>query len=271
MKLVLSLFLTLAILQAQSFFSLTDLKSYDIIVANMTSKVDKKYNKEIEAVLREMSKELGIDMKGHSSNVLALVVRNVVVDQCVGIKIDLDMGEYLPRPGSGENVFSITYMNSRIIRLDAIEDDLVDTVEEMAEKFADQYRDDNKKLTEVKAGKRVSYENFAREMAYETNYMAAMKKAKAEGKPVMVFMTTNYCPWCRKFESRILTEVEIDRQIKKKYVPLLLNFEKKEFPSILDEIAVTPTLYIIDPKTEKILHTFVGYSSREDFLRELKK
>ncbi|BAF72281.1 thioredoxin fold domain-containing protein [Sulfurovum sp. NBC37-1] len=275
MKRFLSILLTFSLLQAQSFFTLTGVKQYRILVANTSSKVDKRYNKEIEAMLMEMSKEIGIDMKKDTGTVLVLVLRTILVDQCIGIRIDLELGEYLPRPGSSENVLAITYIDTRRISVDAVEDDLTDTVEEMAEKFALQYKDDNKVLMKVQedkknSEKKVLHENFAQEMGYETNYRVAMEKAKKAGKPVMAFITTTYCPWCRKMESRILSKARIDAQIKKKYIPLLLNFDEKAFPKALHKITVTPTVYIIDSKTEKILHTFVGYSSREDILRELK-
>ena len=65
--------------------------------------------------------------------------------------------------------------------------------------------------------------------------------------------------------------MDINKKIKEKYVPAMLNFSRKNFPKQFREIALTPTLYIVDPKTEKILHQFVGYSAKDDFLHELKK
>jgi len=51
----------------------------------------------------------------------------------------------------------------------------------------------------------------------------------------------------------------------------MLNFSRKNFPKQFREIALTPTLYIVNPKTEKMFHQFVGYSAKDDFLYELKK
>jgi len=50
----------------------------------------------------------------------------------------------------------------------------------------------------------------------------------------------------------------------------MLNFSKKNFPKQLREIGLTPTLYVVDPKSEKIEHQFVGYVNREGFLELLK-
>ena len=45
-------------LKAQSFYVLTGVDSYDPIVANMSTQVDKKYNAEIKEMLKTSSKEL---------------------------------------------------------------------------------------------------------------------------------------------------------------------------------------------------------------------
>jgi thioredoxin-related protein len=155
-----------------------------------------------------------------------------------------------------------------VVESDNIEDDLIDTAENMLTKFSNQYKDDNKNLTDTKVG--ITHENFALQMEYETDYETALTRAKKEGKELFIFMSTSYCPWCRKLENRLLIKIDINKKIKANYVPVMLNFSRKNFPIQFREIALTPTLYIVDPKTEKILHQFVGYSAREDFLRVLK-
>jgi len=102
-------------------------------------------------------------------------------------------------------------------------------------------------------------------MQYETDYKKALVQAKKEQKFLMVVMGTNYCPWCRKLESRVLSKEDIDKDIKAQFVPLMLNFSEKNFPSYLNDIAITPVIYIIDPLSEKIQHTFVGYNNHESF------
>ena len=77
-----------------------------------------------------------------------------------------------------------------------MDDTLADAVEEMLEKFKLQYKENNKKHSKSK--KTVTHETFAEDMGYETNYKSALEKAKKAGKPLMLFMTTSYCPWCRK-------------------------------------------------------------------------
>ena len=106
-------------------------------------------------------------------------------------------------------------------------------------------------------------------MGYETNYQAALAKAKKEHKNLMLVLTTNYCPWCRKFETNVLHKEEVNQEIHKNYVPLILNRDEKQFPAQFTS-TFTPVIYFIDAGNEKILHKVTGYSQREEFLFLLK-
>jgi hypothetical protein len=101
-------------------------------------------------------------------------------------------------------------------------------------------------------------------MSYETSYEVALKRAKEQKKNLMVLMVTNYCPWCSKFEKKTLMDADIDRAIKAKYIPLIINKEEKEFPSFLN-VPVVPTTFFIEASTEKPFHQSVGFSNKIDF------
>jgi len=85
-----------------------------------------------------------------------------------------------------------------------------------------------------------------------------------------MFMTTSYCPWCRKLESRILSQTDIDSTIKKRYIPITLNLDKDSFPEQFSKTRFTPIIYIVNSTTEEIEHKFVGYSAKDEFLHLLK-
>lgn len=108
------------------------------------------------------------------------------------------------------------------------------------------------------------YKEFAHSMQYETNYDKALERAKTEGKNVMVLMITNYCPWCAKFEKRTLSDATIDAEVKKAYIPVIINKEERKFPSFLN-VPIVPTIFFIDAKEQKILHQSVGFSNKADF------
>lgn len=271
LKILLVSFTLNMVLQAESFFVLSGVDSYDPIVVNMSTKTQK-YSDDIKTLMKEMSKELGINTMGHPSRVLVFLIQDISLGDVVGLQVKLELGEYVLRKDAVKSVFGITYEDSRLIApdfkdADDVDDQLADTVEEMLEKFKLQYQDDNKKLSTSK--KTVTHETFAVDMGYETEYKSALDKAQKAGKPLLLFMTTSYCPWCRKLESRILSEANIDKAIKERYIPATLNLDKDSYPEQFGKTRFTPILYIVNAKTQEIEHKFVGYSARDEFLQLL--
>lgn len=114
-----------------------------------------------------------------------------------------------------------------------------------------------------------SYKEFAKETGYETNYKTAIEKAKEEKKDLMFVLITNYCPWCKKFEQRTLSRSDINEKVHKKFVPLILNREEKNFPKQFDSPRI-PVVYFVSYKDEKIEKTTVGFKDQKEFSEYLK-
>lgn len=110
-----------------------------------------------------------------------------------------------------------------------------------------------------------TYQEFAKDMNYETDYQTALQKAKKENKELMVFMIANFCPWCIKFEKKVLSKEKINTKIHQKYIPLILNREEGKFPKMY-ETPVIPTAYFVDAKNETIKDSVVGYHNRAKFI-----
>jgi len=111
---------------------------------------------------------------------------------------------------------------------------------------------------------------FAKEMSYETDYKVAIEKAKQSNKQVMFVMVTNYCPWCRKFEKRTLAKDEVNLIVQKKYIPLILNREKGEYPKQFYTKRI-PVVIFIDPTSEEKIRESLGYKKVKEFIEELNK
>lgn len=269
LKIILLTLLATLSINAQSIYVLTGVKSYTPIVVSKEKELAV-FNDDIQSLMQAEALELDINTTANPSRVLACLISKFSVGESIGVRVSLELGEYVKRKGSEEEVFVLSYVAKHSFAYveDDLEDDLADTVEELLEAFTTQYKDDNEKLSSSK--KVVSHETFAKVMNYETNYKIALEKAKKEDKKLMVFMSMPYCPWCRKLENRILSQTHIDKIIKEKHVPLMLNYQKKAFPKKLTKSNITPTLYILNAKTEKIEETFIGFSARNMFLNYLK-
>lgn len=114
-----------------------------------------------------------------------------------------------------------------------------------------------------------TYREFAGEYGYETNYEKAYKRAKKEKKNILLVTVSNYCPWCKKLENRVLKDTKIQAQIHKNFIPVIIN---KDIDT-LDERFITnivPMSYIIDYQTNETVSKKAGYQKKSDFLYFIK-
>lgn len=269
--LTLTLFLS-ALLHAESFFVLNNIKKVYPVIEIQTDKVDKAYKATLRSAMNETLKELKIDSSGYDPRALALVIFHDYIGERLVVHTELVMGEELKRLDDGEKVFGLTYQDREhfvvedINDSEAIEEGVEESVDNILAKFADQYREDNRLKPKTS---HTGEQSFAEMMGYETDYKVALQKARKTHKNLMLVLTTSYCPWCRKFETNVLKKEEVNKEVHKKYVPLILNRDKKQFPEKFTS-SFTPVIYFIDAANEKVLHKVTGYSQREEFLYLLK-
>ncbi len=259
-------------LWGESFFRLDNIHKVYPVIEVQTDKVDKSYKQYISSELDRTLKELGIDVSGHDPRALAIVVTHTYVGQTPALVSEMVIGEEVSRLDNHEKTYALTYHDREVFAIDdpsdteTIEEGLEDSIDMLLSKFTDQYKEDNRlhPVTTVKKD-----EDFASLMEYETDYAVALAKAKAQKKNIVMVLVTNYCPWCRKFEVNILQKPEVDKALKAKFIPLILNRDEKKFPEKFTS-SFTPVIYFIDAQKEESLHKVVGYNNREEFLELIK-
>lgn len=246
--------------------------SVSIVTELQTDKVNANYKSYMNEEMHKTVKELDIKIDKFHQRALALIITHTYMGDTFVLNSELVLGENVRRLDDQEKVYAFTYIDRESIPVDdpkereSVEEALEDAVDALLGRFADQYKDDNR----LKPKKLIENDiDFAEAMGYETDYHKALQKAKKEGKDLMLVLTTEYCPWCRKFEKNVLQKEEVNRAVHTKYVPLILNRDKKAFPEQFTS-TFTPVVYFIDAKNEKTLHQVVGYSQREAFLHLLK-
>lgn len=254
-------------LHADSFFTLQDVTRVYPVVEIQGADLPKSLNAMIQTALDDTAEELGISTEGYSKRSLAILIKETYAAKTPAVEVRLIIGEPVKRLDADAPVFAITYRNQAVFALnaDTVAEDIEDAVDDLLQKFADQYQEENKVSKKVKTADA----EFARALKYETDFEAAMAKGRKTDKPVMVVLVTNFCPWCRKFEEQILKRSEVNTLVHEKYVPLILNKHKDAFPPALN-LAFTPVVHFIDQHSGKSYHHFVGYSEREAFLHWLK-
>ena len=261
-------FLSSILLNASTMYTLSGIKKLYLVVEISGKTVPVSYRETILDSLKETTDELMIDTKGYDPRSLAVLIGEKVYNDTTVVNIQLVIGEEVRRLDDNEKTFALTYQSMGSFTLgedDDLEDVFDDTFDTMLSKFSEQYQEENKKLAKVV----INEENFASEMKYETNFDEAMKRAKKEQKNVMLVLVSNYCPWCRKFEQRVLLKEEVNAIIQKNYIPLILNREKDPFPKEFDT-GFTPIVHFIDHKTQKSYKNVIGYNNKDEFTYILK-
>lgn len=255
-------------LSASTMFTLSGINKLYLVVEIGGKTVPQTYKSTILESLKTVTDDLKIDTKGFDPRSLAVLVNETYVNDTTVINIQLLIGEEVQRLGSNEKTFALTYQTMGHFLFnegDDLEDAFEDTFDTMLSKFSEQYIEENKKITKVV----IDEHNFASEMKYETNYQEAVKKSKKLHKNIMLVLVSNYCPWCRKFEQRVLLKKEVNAIIQKNYIPLIINREKEPFPNEFDT-GFTPIVHFIDYKTEKSYKNVIGYNNKDEFTYILK-
>lgn len=101
------------------------------------------------------------------------------------------------------------------------------------------------------------------ELGWSNDYKKAIDDANVQNKDIYVLITASDCRWCRKFENTTLQEKDMIDYLKSKYVLVHLDRDFDDLPEHLVAKRV-PTHYFVT-KDGKIIHTFPGYWSSEDF------
>ena len=109
-------------------------------------------------------------------------------------------------------------------------------------------------------------DEFAAEVNYSRDYNLALKTAKEQNKLLMLVVVGDYCPWCKKFERKTLNSTLIQNQVKKDFIPLIIDKtkDKGKYPPEFYAKRI-PTVFFIDPTTQKHVFESMGYSKKVTF------
>lgn len=110
---------------------------------------------------------------------------------------------------------------------------------------------------------------------WPSDYKAALSQAKKEKKDIYLFLGSEYCKYCEKFEKNVLEKKEVVDRLKKEYVLLYLSRDIDDIPEGLETKPV-PRHYFLN-SSGKVIYTTIGDRSLEGFyelldeVQDLKK
>ncbi len=109
----------------------------------------------------------------------------------------------------------------------------------------------------------------AQELSYFTEYEKTLQAALKADKPIMLVQVTDFCPWCKRLESRTLSQTEVKAAVSKGVIPLLLNRDRSSYPEKFHTTRV-PTIFFVKPKSEEGYWEIIGFVEKEEMLDNLE-
>jgi thioredoxin-related protein len=99
-------------------------------------------------------------------------------------------------------------------------------------------------------------------------YDEALKKAKTEGKIVMIEGYLPYCRWCVRMDREVMVEPEVKAMLDKHFVLVKMNLATQKLPLGMRRLG-TPSFYFIDPVRNEVIDMVEGFGDKKEFLELL--
>ncbi len=102
-------------------------------------------------------------------------------------------------------------------------------------------------------------------LTWYKSYPKALEKARAEGKPLLVYFWASWCKYCAKLESEVYPSQEVKKLLTEEFVLIAINLdEDSEIPQKYN-VRYPPAEIFITPE-EEVLTEIMGYTPKENFL-----
>ena len=110
----------------------------------------------------------------------------------------------------------------------------------------------------------------ATEINWLDSYIKASELAKAEDKPILIFINRSDCGACQVMKDITFKDKTIYPYINEHFIPVSLNINKNDAPKSL-QAEVTPTFHFVKYDGTKIRETLLGGKTGKFYLNILKE
>lgn len=111
---------------------------------------------------------------------------------------------------------------------------------------------------------------FSAEVTWRHDYRAAQKEAMAEQKPMLVFLSREWCGGCRVMKEKVFTDKTVSDYMAEHFVTVAFDTEREPVPEAL-AMAVTPVFHFLDPQGKPVRELLVGGKMPPKFLKLLEE
>lgn len=130
----------------------------------------------------------------------------------------------------------------------------------------------NAEVAEVEVGDAVAdthaWNEHTQGLTFVVGYDAGLAKAKAENKPVMLFVTATWCGWCKKLANESFNDPEV-RQLLDQFVLVIVDLDTEG--QVAEKLGVQGVPYIVfeSPDGRKLSVT-EGYKPVPEFKADIE-
>ena len=110
----------------------------------------------------------------------------------------------------------------------------------------------------------------ASEITWLKSYKKAAVVAKAENKPMLIFINRPDCGACNMMKKMVFKDKLIYPYVNEHFIPVSLNINKNDAPESLQS-EMTPTFHFVKYDGTKIRETLVGGKTGKFYLNILKE
>lgn len=105
---------------------------------------------------------------------------------------------------------------------------------------------------------------------FNTSLEPSLEAAKSQGKPVFVYVRSENCGWCKKFEAETFTNKSVIKVLNEKFVLVSIDVDKQKNETRNFRVRGTPTEIFLDPGGTEIKR-IPGYIDTRTFLETLNE
>jgi thioredoxin-related protein len=107
---------------------------------------------------------------------------------------------------------------------------------------------------------------YVGDLVWLNSYEAGLEKAKQENKPVLLYFWATWCKFCRKLNTEVFPDPEVNSLLRERFVLVAINIDQnKEIPQKYG-VQYPPAEIFVDADGN-VITSVMGYTPKENFLR----
>jgi len=107
-------------------------------------------------------------------------------------------------------------------------------------------------------------------LVWYNSYDRGLRLAEEQNKPVMLYFWATWCKFCRKLESEVFPDPQVNALLRQNFVLVAVNVDTDKRVSSKYGVQYPPAMIFITPR-EEVLERVMGYVPKDDFLSYAKQ